>query len=87
MLQEDNMSGKGSKPRPYSVDQKTFESNWDSIFNKKKKTEQEKFDDAIVRHEYFDILSTEDALVEMMKVSDEMGAYVDEPIDNPLIKK
>ena len=81
------MSGKGSKPRPYSVDQKTFDSNWDSIFNKKKKTEQEKFDEAIVRHEYFDILSTEDALVEMMKVSDEMGDYVDEPIDNPLIKK
>ena len=78
---------KGSKPRPYSVDQKTFDSNWDSIFNKKKKTEQEKFDEAIVRHEYFDILSTEDALVEMMKVSEEMGAYVDEPIDNPLIKK
>ena len=28
------MSGKGSKPRPYSVDQKTFSSNWDNIFNK-----------------------------------------------------
>ena len=29
------MSGKGSKPRPYSVDQKQFASNWDAIFNKK----------------------------------------------------
>ena len=29
------MSGKGSKPRPYSVDQKTFEDNWDKIFGKK----------------------------------------------------
>lgn len=29
------MSGKGSKPRPYSVDRKTFESNWDRIFGKK----------------------------------------------------
>ena len=28
------MSGKGSKPRPYSVDRETFESNWDAIFNK-----------------------------------------------------
>ncbi len=28
------MSGKGSRPRPYSVDQKTFDSNWDRIFNK-----------------------------------------------------
>jgi hypothetical protein len=31
--------GKGSRPRPYSVDQKTFDSNWDAIF--KKKTEEE----------------------------------------------
>lgn len=28
------MSGKGSKPRPYSVTQKQFASNWDKIFNK-----------------------------------------------------
>lgn len=27
--------GKGSKPRPFT-DRKTFESNWDAIFNKKK---------------------------------------------------
>lgn len=26
--------GKGSRPRPYSVDQKTFDSNWDAIFKK-----------------------------------------------------
>ena len=29
------MSGKGSKPRPLSVDRKTFEDNWDTIFGKK----------------------------------------------------
>lgn len=28
--------GKGSRPKPYSVDQKTFDDNWDRIFNKKK---------------------------------------------------
>ena len=28
------MSGKGSRPRPYSVDRKTFEKNWDKIFKK-----------------------------------------------------
>jgi hypothetical protein len=28
--------GKGSRPRPYSVDQKTFDSNWDNIFKKDK---------------------------------------------------
>lgn len=27
--------GKGSSPRPYSVDQKTFDTNWDRIFGKK----------------------------------------------------
>lgn len=31
------MAGKGSKPRPYSVDTKTFDSNWDTIFGKNKK--------------------------------------------------
>jgi hypothetical protein len=31
--------GKGSRPRPYSVDQKTFDNNWDSIFGKNKKVE------------------------------------------------
>jgi hypothetical protein len=30
------MSGKGSSPRPYSVDQKTFTDNWDRIFGPKK---------------------------------------------------
>ena len=29
--------GKGSAPRPYSVDQKTFENNWEAIFGKKPK--------------------------------------------------
>ena len=28
------MAGKGSRPRPFSVDQKTFDSNWDAIFKK-----------------------------------------------------
>lgn len=29
------MSGKGSKPRPFTVDQNTFSDNWDKIFNPK----------------------------------------------------
>lgn len=29
------MSGKGSAPRPFEVDRKTFESNWDAIFGRK----------------------------------------------------
>ena len=31
--------GKGSSPRPYSVDQKTFSDNWDNIFKKKEEKE------------------------------------------------
>ncbi len=47
--------GKGSRPRPFSVDQKTFDTNWDTIFKKNKKTESEKFDDAIMKDEYYDL--------------------------------
>ncbi len=46
--------GKGSKPRPFSVDQKTFDNNWDTIFSKKKKSDNEKFDEAIMKNEYYD---------------------------------
>jgi len=28
------MSGKGSRPRPFSVDHDTFSDNWDRIFSK-----------------------------------------------------
>jgi hypothetical protein len=42
------MSGKGSSPRPYSVDQETFDKNWDTIFN----TPVER-DDAIAEDEAF----------------------------------
>ena len=34
--------GKGSSPRPYSVDQETFASNWDRIFGKKKEQDEVK---------------------------------------------
>jgi hypothetical protein len=44
--------GKGSKPRPFSVDQKTFDSNWENIFGQKdKKAEESKSaDDEITDH-------------------------------------
>ena len=64
--------GKGSNPRPFSVDQKTFDSNWDKIFKK---------------NNYQDVLSTEDcvldALKEMNRVSDECGDYITNEIDIP----
>lgn len=34
------MSGKGDKPRPYSVDQETFASNWEATFGAKTKVEE-----------------------------------------------
>lgn len=44
--------GKGSRPRPFSVDQKTFENNWEAIFGKKNKSEDDKksSDDEIIDH-------------------------------------
>ncbi len=39
--------GKGSKPRPFSVDRKSFEENWERIFGKT---------------DYQDILSTEECV-------------------------
>jgi hypothetical protein len=33
--------GKGSKPRPFEVDQKTFDNNWEQIFGKKKEEPKE----------------------------------------------
>lgn len=48
--------GKGSKPRPFSVSQETYDSNWDKIFGKKKKTESEKFDEQVVmKDEFYDV--------------------------------
>lgn len=43
------MSGKGSRPRPYSVDQKTFDKNWDMIFNKDKR----QIEDSLIEDEAF----------------------------------
>ena len=48
------MSGKGSKPRPYSVPITTFDNNYDAIFRKNKKSDEEKFDDAIMKNEYYE---------------------------------
>ncbi len=45
------MSGKGSRPRPYSVDQKTFDSNWDRIFNKPAVEEEVTLDEAVIQEQ------------------------------------
>ena len=73
--------GKGSKPRPLSVSQETFDTNWNVVFNQKENNT------GTDKNEYYDILTTEEALQEMVRISEEMGDYIDGPIDNPLIKK
>jgi hypothetical protein len=54
--------GKGSKPRPFSVDQETFENNFDRIFGKKKEDNT-----GVTKNEYQDILSTEDCIDDLEK--------------------
>jgi hypothetical protein len=69
--------GKGSKPRPFSVDKETFDNNFDKIFGKKKNTlpeyelnkstgEVQKVEDntGVTKNEFQDILSTEDCFDE-----------------------
>lgn len=47
--------GKGSKPRPLGIDRKTFDSNWDRIFNREKKIEAELQEAAWLKDEYYDL--------------------------------
>lgn len=46
--------GKGSAPRPFSVDKKTFDDNWDAIFKRRPS-------------DYQDILSTEDCVLDALE--------------------
>lgn len=55
------MSGKGSTPRPFSVNHDTFSENWDKIFLKKKPiddtidvNEKEFFEQVIMKEEFYD---------------------------------
>lgn len=53
--------GKGSSPRPFSVDKETFDQNWDRIFNRPKKTVAEQQEEAWLKNEYYDLDDTDDA--------------------------
>jgi hypothetical protein len=73
------MAGKGSTPRPYSVDRKTYEDNWNRIFKKNSSVEQEiaslqrlgtnpslaeQQDASILRDEYYDVnIDRDDSIV------------------------
>ena len=58
IIKEIVMSGKGSKPRPFSVAQEEYNSRWDAIFGR----DLQKFDEAVFKNEYQDVLSTEECL-------------------------
>ncbi len=53
------MSGKGSKPRPFSISQQEYDTRWDAIFQRDLKEDNTGTD----KNEYYDELSTEDCLV------------------------
>jgi hypothetical protein len=55
-----NDAGKGSAPRPFSVDKKTFDENWEKIFVRHEKIKKE------VEY-YQDLLSTEECVEEALK--------------------
>lgn len=52
--------GKGSSPRPMSVDSKTFEENWNRIFNQPKQTLAQQQEEAWLKNEYYDLDNTDD---------------------------
>lgn len=59
------MSGKGSKPRPFTITREDFASNWDRIF---KVNDNNTGTD---KNEYQDILSTEDAVISALDKMEE----------------
>jgi hypothetical protein len=58
------MSGKGSKPRPFSVDMNTYKNNWEVIFGSNPQidnTDTAKADNQ-------DILSTEECIIDALEL-------------------
>ena len=77
------MTGKGSMPRPFSVTNEEYQKRWDAIFQRdiKEIEDQKNEDEAFAsiskksvvdntgtdKDEFYDILTTEDALMAMYK--------------------
>ena len=74
------MSGKGSSPRPFSVNQQTFSNNWDAIFGPKTPKE---VDDAKAEDEAFNSISSQgSAVVEHRAHNPEVGGAIPSPATN-----
>ena len=73
--------GKGSNPRPFSISNQEYANRFDAIFRKDKrveedqKNEDEAFDAIVNKNEYYDILTTEDCLIDS---EDKITRYNDE---------
>jgi hypothetical protein len=61
------MSGKGSKPRPFSVDMKVYKNNWDVIFGSNPHTVIHDNTDT-AKTENQDILSTEECILDALEL-------------------
>ena len=57
-MSKQSEAGKGSSPRPYSVDQKIYEDNWNKIFGRK-------------NNDFQDILSTEETFLNTLEDFDD----------------
>jgi len=76
--------GKGSSPRPFSVSQEEYNNRWDAIFGRDIKKED---NTGVQKNEYYDIITTEEALDELVRINQELGLYDMDLSENPLIKK
>jgi hypothetical protein len=92
---------KGSKPRPFSVTQQEYDSRWDAIFGRdieevilempgtigSAKIIFKEDNTGTNKNEYYDVLSTEEALNKLSRINQELDLYDMDPSENPLIKK
>lgn len=46
--------GKGSSPRPFSVSQEEYDNRWNTIFRRDGLDDKKKFEEAILKNEYYD---------------------------------
>jgi hypothetical protein len=75
--------GKGSNPRPFSVSQETYANNFDRIFRKDPKVvEDQKAEDEAFEQAKKIQQMRQKALDEMVRISQELGLYEDNPNRN-----
>jgi hypothetical protein len=79
--------GKGSSPRPFSVSQAEYESRWDAIFGRDVKEEKLTMDMPGTLGSAKIVFKNEDALDELARINEELGLYITDNSENPLVKK